>query len=522
MKKRLWLLLLPLGGVLTALTLIFPRIGFLEWFALIPSLLFLFGHLERKEAPLRRYYALGLLFFFSFFFTVFHWFLRLYPMEFAGVTKGEAVVLVLICWIGLSLLQTVIAAFSFPLFAFLWRSEPVRRVRMLTPFLFAAVYTVFEWGQTLGWFGVPWARLPLGQANCGVLWNSAALFGSYFLTFALVAVNGLAAYAILHLDRVRAAAIACAAVFLINLAAGAVGYLTAGNEESNSITVAAVQGNVGSSVKWGDGVEKSFEIYEKYTALAVEQGAELILFPETFIPHYITETSALGHYVSGLAERYDVTILCGAFHQNDEGLVENAVFAFFPDGSISDTVYAKRRLVPFGEYVPMREVVEFLVPPLADIGMLTSDLAQGEGSQLISTEQGEIGALICFDSIYEELTLDSVRDGATLLCLPTNDSWFMDSAAVFMHLRQAQLRAIESGRYIVRSADTGVSAIISPDGKTAAEVEPLVEGMSLSTVRAIDTRTLYSYIGNLFVYLLLGALAVLTSQKSINCFKKKK
>ena len=74
MKKRLWLLLLPLGGVLTALTLIFPTVGFLEWFALLPSLLFLFGHLERKEVSLRRYYALGFLYFFSFFFTVFHWF----------------------------------------------------------------------------------------------------------------------------------------------------------------------------------------------------------------------------------------------------------------------------------------------------------------------------------------------------------------------------------------------------------------------------------------------------------------
>ena len=523
MKKSLFFLLLPLGGVLTALTLILPQIGFLEWITLTPALLYLFGRAERTETRYRHWYLLGFLYYFSFFFTVFHWFLRLYPMEFADVSKGEAALLVAICWVGLSLLQSFFAAFSFPLFAFLCRHPVVKRAPLLTPFLFAAVYTAFEWGQTLFWYGVPWARLPLGQANCGLLWNSASLFGSYLLTFALVAVNGLVAYAVLHLDRVRVAAISAAAVFLFNAVSGCIGYFTADVASGEGIVVAAVQGNVGSSDKWSaDSTRKSYEIYERYTKEAAERGAKLVVFPETFIPYHITAESALGKYITGLAATYRITVMCGAFDTAEDGASANAVFLAFPDGTLSETVYYKRHLVPFGEYVPMRALVEILVPPLADIGMLSDDLATGKDTAIFHTPFGDIGTLICFDSIYETLTLASVRDGAELICLPTNDSWFLDSAAAYMHHAQARLRAIESGRYILRAADTGISSVIAPDGSVEAELAPLTEGVSIATVYPTTARTLYSYIGNTFVYLLLTALTVLFFHRVWLKYQKKK
>ena len=147
-------------------------------------------------------------------------------MEFAGISKWAAVGLIAICWFGLSLVQTVFSALIFPVFVLLARAPLLRRVPLLLPFLFASVYTVSEWSQTLTWAGVPWARLALGQVNCGVLFHSASLFGSYFITFSVVAVNGLAAYAILHLDKVKLISILCACVFGTNLLSGLVGYLT--------------------------------------------------------------------------------------------------------------------------------------------------------------------------------------------------------------------------------------------------------------------------------------------------------
>ncbi len=524
-KKYVWLLL-PAGGALTGLCLAFPKIGFLEWFSMLPALLFLFSIAADKTVRYRRLYLFGFLYYFAFYMTALHWFLNLYPMEFLGVTKGEAVGLVAICWVGLSLLQTVFASLVFPLFGALCRTRVMTRLSILVPALFAAQYVIAEWSQTLTWMGVPWARLSLGQIEYGALAGAAAFFGSYFITFAIVLVNGYLAFACLHrksFSRVRVCAAVAAGAFLCNLSLGAVGYFTAAPEKGTPVVVAAVQGNVGSDLKWTSNSRiKSYEVYEKYTAEAAAVGAEIVVFPETFIPSSLSERTDLGKYVSRLAKTYGVTILCGAFHSDHEGNEYNAVFAVYPDGSIDDTVYAKRHLVPFGEYVPWRPFVEFVLPMLADIGMLAEDLSPGTGSALFDTEHGKIGALLCFDSIYEELTQDSVCDGAVLLVLPTNDSWFTDSRGIYMHHAQARLRAIESGRWIVRAADTGISSVIAPDGSSHSDQPPMREGMALHTAYLRDNVTLYMRIGNLVVWLLIAAVVAVPSAELAIYLRKRR
>ena len=517
------ILLLPLGAALCALCLLYPKLGFLQWLAMVPALYYLFSRVEGGRIRLRRAYGLGFLYFYSFYLVIWHWFVDLYPMAFAGITKGEAIVLIAICWLGLSLLQAALFALALPVLTLLSRTRLIRKCPVLFPFLFASVYTVAEWAQTVTWAGVPWARLVLGQVEYGALFGGAALFGSYFVTFAIVAVNGLAAYAVLHLDRVRLCAVCCAAVFLFTLGAGLIGYFTAPTGGENGVVVAAVQGNVGSSEKWTSASNtRSYEVYEAYTAEAKAKGAQLVLFPETFMPYRIAESSALGVYVRGLAKKYDITIRCGGFYYDAEAdKLYNGLFTVYPDGSIDEVVYAKRRLVPFGEFVPMRALVETLVPPLADMGMLSENLDPGTDSALVDTSVGALGSLICFDSIYEDLTLDAVRDGAELICLSTNDSWFLDSVGIYMHHRQAQLRAVESGRYIIRAADTGISSVIAPDGSAEAVLPPLVDGVSIATVYPAAQRTLYSYIGNTVVYLLIAAELALAADGVI-CYARRR
>ena len=510
MTDKRWLFLLPLGGILTALCLLLPSIGFLQWVTMSPALVWLFAAVRRKEAPrYRALYGAGVLYFLPFYLTVYHWFFYLYPMEFAGIEPAAALLLVVTCWLGLSLLQTTFSALIFPLFLYLSRTSALRRAPLLLPFLSAAQYTVAEWSQTFTWMGVPWARLALGQIEMGVLPNSAALFGSYFLTFALVLCNGFIAYVVLHREKWRFCTISAATVLVFSVPMGAIGYATASPQEGKPLVVAAVQGNIGSSQKWNaENNLQTLKVYTDYTAQAAKAGAELIVFPETFLPYTLTENNWVGEFVRELAVTYDVTIMCGALHSEGEARY-NGIFTFYPDGTMDEVVYAKRHLVPFGEYVPWRPVIEAVLPILSDINMLSDDFSAGEDSALVDTPLGKVGGMICFDSIYERLTLDSVQDGAELLVLPTNDSWFTDSAAVYMHAAQARLRAIESGKWIVRAAETGISSIIDPRGNAHGELEPLAKGMSLATAYVKDTRTLYSYIGNSFVYLLIASLAAL-------------
>ena len=170
----------------------------------------------------------------------------------------------------------------------------------------------------------------------------------------------------------------------------------------------------------------------------------------------------------------------------------------------------------------MRGLIETLIPPLAELVMSGDDVLWGEGAQIFEIEQGSVGSLICFDSIYEELTRESTLAGAELICLSTNDSWFTDSVALYMHNGQAQMRAIESGRYVVRAANTGISTVISSRGEVLGEKEPLVEGMVVSDVYLSQNQTLYTRIGNLFVYLCLAILFLYAVWQSVWFVKGKR
>ena len=112
-----------------------------------------------------------------------------------------------------------------------------------------------------------------------------------------------------------------------------------------------------------------------------------------------------------------------------------------------------------------------------------------------------LGGLICFDSIYEELSYRTASDGADILCVSTNDSWFEDSRAVYMHCAQSRLRAIETGLPVVRAANTGISATITKDGVVTETLDPLLRGCVISDI-VLSTPSVNSFVGNAIVLIL--------------------
>jgi apolipoprotein N-acyltransferase len=338
--------------------------------------------------------------------------------------------------------------------------------------------------------------------------QSASLFGSYFISFLILAVNGLLAFAILYRPVWRRAlpcVAVAAAMVLSNLLIG-LGISASPTPTRETVKMAVVQGNVNSHEKWGpESLEITKRVYGEKTRRASEEGAEIVVWPETAFPYKLNRNPSLRQYVSSLARSCDVTLIIGALYTDDDGLDYNALYLIHPDGTIEEDNYAKRHLVPFGEYVPMREVIMTLIPPLANLSALDTELTPGADSALFETEWGKIGGLICFDSIYESLALDSARDGAGVLVLSSNDSWFFDSAAVYQHNGQAVLRAIENGRAVVRAANTGISSIITEKGEIMEHIPPLVDGQITAEVSLSSQKTLYTYIGDTFV--LLAAIA---------------
>jgi apolipoprotein N-acyltransferase len=522
-RRSVRLLMLVLSGILTGLCLVISKIGFLEWLTLVPCALFLLTLASKDGLRLRALYGYGVFFFMSFYTVNFHWFVNLYPLDFIdGMTKGAALCVVIAAWIGLSFFQAVQGGLVFVLTGIVFRTSVCRRFSIIKPFAFAGIWAVYEWLQTFGWWGVPWGRLPLGQSEYLVGLQTASWFGPYFVTFIIVSVNALIALALSNKSKLKLCGVVVAALLVFQYGAGTAIWLSHKNT-GETVRVAAVQGNISSHEKWDSSSSlKTRQVYEGYTKEAASRGAKIVVWPETALPYTISKGSSYYKFASELAQENNVTILVGAFTVDGEGYY-NSLICFTPDGKTLDNIYAKRRLVPFGEFVPMRTLIETVIPPLAELVMSGDEITQGEDSKLFMIDEGAIGSLICFDSIYEDLTRRSVLDGAQLICLSTNDSWFTDSAALYMHNAQAQLRAIESGRDIVRSANTGISTVINSRGEVVSELAPLVDGLIVEDVCTRSNTTLYTRIGNLFVYLLaLAIVSVIATDVCLRFSKKVK
>ncbi len=497
-KKPLWL---AISGALTSLALIFTELGALQWISIIPMALILMQMASDKSLKLRKLYGAGVIFFGAYYSLSFHWFFYMYPLDFAGLSNAASLAVVLLACFGIGIFQALQSALIFVFFGVFARGGFSQRAKLTVPLFAASLWVIFEWWQTVGWWGVPWARLPLGQMNAVIFVRSASLFGSYFITFIIVAVNFCLALAIYDEGIARIALSVGILVFSLNLSLGS--FVTLMYRESGEkVKVAAVQGNISSNEKWSGSSRRISEIYGELTEDAAREGAEIVVWSETALPYVLFNSIYLTEFVSDLARDNDITILLSAFTESENGEQNlNSIIEVRSDGSFGETVYSKQKLVPFGEFVPMREFVTLIFPPLANIGMLDEDLLAGETSVVIETEEGRIGCGLCFDSIYEDVILNSARNGAELIAISTNDSWFSDSAALDMHNAQARLRAIESGKYVVRSANTGISSIIDPMGDVRAELGALKRGYVISEIEMTEGNTLYTYIGNLFVYL---------------------
>ena len=496
-----------ISGLLSGLCVIFSQIGALAYFAMIPCALTVYKKIKDGSYTKRSAYADGFVFFMTYYLVNFHWFVYLYPLDFAGMSKVSAVIVVVLAWLGLSLLQTLVGALNLLWIYLFSKTRVYEKAPILLPIFAASLWAILEWTQTLTWAGVPWGRLALSQALYTVVLQSASLFGSYFITFMIVLVNFLLAYGIFERKKLKLCSLVAACVVVGNILLGTVLYFVPTKDTDKTVNVAALQGNLNSHEY--NSISKILNVYSDCSKAAAKDGAEVILWPETAIPQAVREGSFFCDYLTSLAESIDATLIVGMLSENEEGEEINSLSVFYPDRTYDLNAYSKQRPVPFGEFVPMRPLIEAIAPPLANINVLSGDLTAGQQAEIIYSQpsgQGvKFGSLICFDSIYEDLARENVLEGAEVLLIPTNDSWFYNSRGIYMHNYQAKLRAIETGRCIVRAGNTGISCVITDKGTVTDQLPPFEQGYIVAQVNALTHRTLYSYVGNVFVYLLIAA-----------------
>lgn len=520
-------LLLVASASLTALTLIFEWLSVFAFVSLVPLVIALVRRCEAGKKPFSSYKTI-FLWSLVFYIIIYHWFWYLWPMDFLGVEKPMALVITIVCHLGLSLLQSVGTAFVGPLFCAAYKKGKMKFAALI----FASAWTLLEYAQSLTWAGVPWARLALSQTAFPAAVQSASLLGSLFIGSIIAIVNGFAATAVIFFVRegyrskafLRCSAFALT-IILLNLGYGFFALGIHNEKSGEEVRVNVIQGNIGSGDKWADNSDiNSLRVYEKITREAhAQSNADIVLWPETVLVNAVKGSSYYRGRITSLARETGSVIFVGAFDstENEYGDYKeyNAVIAFFPDGSVEESSYKKRHLVPFGEYMPMRNILEKLLPFMTELNMLADDLTPGESAEIIETGYGKAGRLICFDSIYAALARDSVAQGAEYILLSTNDSWYRDSASAYQHNAHAILRAVENRRYIARSASTGISSVISSEGKTTDMLPPLVDGYICASIYTNTQRTLYSYVGDVIV---LPCAVILMFFMIFDLYEKKK
>ncbi len=407
------------------------------------------------------------------------------------------------------------AFFGFALVGALVSFAAARAPRALAPLAGAAIFAFGEWlrSEGLGPLGVPFASLAYPQVD-SPLAPVAAFVGPYGLTFVLCTFAAYAAYAIRLRgvrDAYRDAFVAFACV--IGAVALAWSFWPARTAAAPTYRVAAIQGNIPQNVKFTpDAFYDALERYDELTRQAAAERPHLIVWPETVIPVALNRVPWLQARFAALAKTSGAELVVGTLQQRDDGDY-NVLYFFRSDGGL-DSVYRKRQLVPFAEHLPFGSALAW-IPWTKEI----SHFSSGETSGVVSVHGLRFGPVVCWESAFSGLVVDDVRDGADALIVATDDAWFGSTAGPYQHAQIAQLRAIETGSWVVRAASTGISGLIAPTGRYTRRSE--LNRMTIVTGEiGAPTPTLYDALGAApvpfglaFVY--LGALAASLRRRPI-------
>jgi len=359
-----------------------------------------------------------------------------------------------------------------------------------------------EWTRGALFGGFPWTPLGSSQSSVLPIAQLAAVTGVHGISFLVALVSTAAAVVALTRRRVHLAAAAGVVVLLVavSLAGAARVSKHALTSAGAPMRIGLVQGNIPQDQKWDDRYRDA--IIARYVGLSrnvIAGGARVVVWPEASTPFFLNRESALSAPMRQLAAETHTPFVIGT--DDAEGnSIYNAASVIRSDGQPGPN-YRKIHLVPFGEFVPLKKIL-FFIGPLVEA---VSDFSPGTDPTVLDLGNGvRAGVSICYESIYPDLSRAFAGRGANLLMVITNDAWFGTSSAAYQHYEMGVMRAIEEGRYLVRAANTGITAAVDPYGRVLVRAE-MFDALSVTAdVRLIDAtagRTIYSRTGDLIAWI---------------------
>ena len=365
------------------------------------------------------------------------------------------------------------------------------RFRLTSPLQLAALWALTEWIRSWLFTGFPWLMLGYSQIPQSPLAGFAPAGG-------ILAVTFMTALTAAWLSR---PGLRSAGLLLAILASGYLLSQIAWTQPASApITVSLLQGNIDEGQKWrSDALELTLL---RYARMAQASQAKLIVLPETAIPVFSDEIPQL--YLDDLSANVKMhggDVLYG-IPENRNGNYFNSLMSV---GSSPAQVYRKVHLVPFGEFVPMHRLIGKLLDILA---LPMSDFSSGAPDQPPLRVAGQrIGADVCYEDVFGN-EIRHALPMANMLVNVTNDGWFGPGIAPWQHLQMSQARAMETGRYMLRATNTGVTAIINTHGQLVAHLPIFTQGTLNGSAQSYRGTTPYVRFGDVPVLLLVGLVLI--------------
>jgi apolipoprotein N-acyltransferase len=375
------------------------------------------------------------------------------------------------------------------------------------------LWTTLEYLRSHLLTGFPWENLAYSQYLFGNIIQIADITGIYGISFVIVLSNAVLyniLMAILHGRRSPVVEIATACSVLLLLYGYGhfrTAYIQESLKKASSIEVALIQGNIDQNIKWDERYQsQTLDVYGSLSLRSIPAPGGLIVWPETAAPFHFERPGPLQETLLHLTRISGRTLLFGSpSYEEENGKISfiNSAYLLRPDGVVSGR-YDKVHLVPYGEYVPLRQFFPFIGKLVAGV----ADFRPGRGFDPLFSDGHRFGVMICYEGIFPEIARNYKRNRADLLVNITNDAWFGKTSAPYQHLSMTVFRAVENRLYLVRAANTGVSAVIDPTGMILSRTDLFERTVLRDSVKFIDEKTFYAAYGDLFVYL-CGFLLVL-------------
>ncbi len=414
--------------------------------------------------------------------------------------------LAVVAWILFAIYSGLSFGFMAALFLFL------RRIRLLPDILLLpACYTAMEYAFP---FIFPW-HLGAGQYRVVPIIQIADLAGVYGLTALVVAVNAGLWELFQFLRKRRAfpwlsftttAVLVCATLFY---GSGRIAAVKQQQAAAPDLDVGIVQANVLiEERRSGRLVDDIWRRYRRLSDQAVQRGAEVILWPESAV-QFAYRPEAGTYTSSGFLRKFvrslDRPLLFGSWAV-EEGSPRNRAYLLMPDGRLAGT-YDKVKLLAFGEYMPFSN----WFPQLKGLVQGVGDFRPGDRIEpLCWTEDGCFGVLICFEAILKPISREFLHRGAEFLVNITNDAWFGDTSCPEQHLMLSALRAVENRVWLVRVANTGISAFVDPVGRILHRTGVFEQAVRVCRIDRMESSSVYNRWGDwlpvsFLVFLVLAA-----------------